>query len=483
VWLRFGAINVWQGKILPLETEIGETDGAVKVSCVGTYTEAGQNETLTYTAVDTDTMNWFAPPDANKQGGADNQGQLLLYLNKGSSLPAAATLNEVCQWRYYVDEGMLWARTITKVLYDVQWELREAGALLYADLCALDSPYGAVADSGLGVEWSAVPGYGTSTGQTYTPADPFNRGLRLLLFCTGDIAAASRTCFIRLTNVAVYTVASIPTIDSLMWDLLNGAGVVTSREYETLDALPQAAWRDPQSYISMCSDAAKQTSALVDWGLFGSLLYVKARPAATSHTTLALRRSDLASDGSDTIIGNHESAMAGVMVIYSTDGTGTDAAYPPGTMRTASYGSVSLVSNRALALNYTDTPMSPTKAAAIAQREYTLKNADAWTGSVTVSLSRPLQNDVGAPVDPLSLSVRDWYLRRTYDLTPTPIKITQIDGDLDADTLTLSVGPVEERQLWLPGSKPKAGARRVKKFGPWRTVKGRRTRKSWWEFQ
>ena len=473
VWLRFGSLNVWQGKILPLETEIGETDGSVNVSCVGTYTEAAQNETLTYTAVDTDMGNWCLDPASNQQICSDNQGQLLLYLNKGSACMASGG---TATWYYWLDNGMT-TRIIDHVVVDYAHDLTDAN--WFAFLSVVPSPWGGPA--GVLKTWTDTSG--SASAQSYACGVAGYRALVFQMQTSSDIAASAATRYIKLTNVAVYTVVAIPTIDSLMWDLLNGAGVAASREYEVLDTLPQAAWRDPQSYISICADAAKQTSVLVDWGLFGSLLYVKARPAATSRTTLALRRSDFADGGSDSIVGGRENAVAGVMVIYATDGTGTDAGYPHGTIRTTSFGSLSLVSNRAPALSYTDTPMSPTKAYAIAQREYTLKNADAWTGSIPVGLSRPLQNDVGAPVDPLSLSVRDWYLRRTYDLTPTPIKITQIDGDLDADTLTLSVGSAEERQLWLPGSKPKAGARRVKKFGPWRTVKGRRTRKSWWEFQ
>ena len=65
------------------------------------------------------------------------------------------------------------------------------------------------------------------------------------------------------------------------------------------------------------------------------------------------------------------------------------------------------------------------------------------------------------------------YLRRTYMLGEAPIFITGVNCDLDSDSCVLSVGPQEEKSLYVPFLVPTPGVAAhevigdtVRKVGP-----------------
>jgi hypothetical protein len=480
IWLKYGTTSIWEGWILPLETEIGETDGAVNIECEGTLARAGRNEGCFSTWVDSDTSNWYQPDAHNNQIGGDNQGQLLLYSNKGDAIEA----NKAGLWYYSMSNIFNGPHPrneiLTKITYD--YDINVDASNWIADISSDKEPWWGTWT--VDRAWTNTSGTGTGQSTTITDAD-IPRGLRLRLYSSNDVTSADRTStrYIKLTNVKVYTQALPPTIDSAMYDLLcTGARLIgsTGNETETLDAINHCTWRDPASIAAMCADLATRTDRTVDWALWGSILYCKERPTPAAHTTVALRRSDLVA-GADGIFGDHESAVDYVYIVYSPD----DAidGVPIGFSRMTGYGSYG-ITNRMPVLDYSGEVMSQPEARALAQQEYTRRNGDVYRGSVTLPLDRPLVNMNGAPIDPLLiLPGRGWAVDRTYQIGHAPLTITATEFDLDSETVAITVGPQEERQPWLPASKPKAGARRVKKFGPWRTVKGRRTRKSWWEFQ
>jgi hypothetical protein len=98
--------------------------------------------------------------------------------------------------------------------------------------------------------------------------------------------------------------------------------------------------------------------------------------------------------------------------------------------------------------------MSPTEAAGYAQQEYTLKNANAYRGSLNLRLSQTMELDSGGQLDALKIAPKNMFLRRTYMLGEATIYITQVDCDLDNDTCAVSVGSNEERSLYQPWKLP-----------------------------
>jgi hypothetical protein len=445
--------TIWTGYVLPLEREIGATGGLVKVECEGTLSRAKRNGAQTYTAVDADMGNWWQAPNNNGQFGADNQGQLLLYLNKGSSVIAGTSTTNSGTWYYYVDEGLPKAREISKVTYDYIVDVNAAN--WYAALVIGDVPdcYHATSDYALKTWGPSETDSGS--GSDSAPGGGFY-ALWLTLYSLADVDTTVATRYVKLTNVKVYTQAAAPTIDTAMYDLLSTAGFATSQDAATLDTLNHCAYRSPMSLSALCADLATHSASVVDWGLYGAVLYCHYRPAATAATTIALRRQDLPADTADTICGDFETALDGVMVLYGTDGTGGDADFPRGTLRSATYGSTSAATNRVEVLDYSGDVMSPTEAAAAAQQEYSLRNANAFRNSVTLRLSQMLVSEAGTTVDPLLIRPVGTYLRRTYMLGEPVIFITGVDCDLDNDTVTLTVGSQEERNLYRPFALPRA---------------------------
>jgi len=466
VWLKYGDQSIWQGWVLPLETEVGATDGTVRVECAGTLERYKRNQSITYTWVDADPGNWFVPADSNSQISVDQSGQLLLYLNKNSSVEA----NKAACLYYWVNNGLPGPSTdigIHHIEYDVSVDVGAAN--WFADISADHTPW----EGSWTVEKSWTNTTATATDQTEAITAEYEQALRLRLYSNADVDTTAAARWVKLSNVRVCLPAASVTIDDAMDDLFN----LTTREDETLDSVAHLAYRQPTSAAAIAADIVSKSSSLIDWALWGDIMYCKARPSPSATTTVALRRSDLLADA---IHGDYESAVDGVMVVYASDGTVGNA--PVGTPLYAEYGSTTGTYDRTVTLDYHSDVASAAEAAAYAQQEYTRINGDVYRGSVTVRLDQPLANTYGAPIDPLLLwAGRGWAIDRTYQIGHSALTITGVDFDLDGNTATITVGPQEERQIAAPFELPAPGVtlgRRSKWVG-----KGRRRRRvSWWEF-
>jgi hypothetical protein len=479
VWLKVGPFTIWQGWALPKETTIGAQGGTIDAQFEGTLARLMRNKSQTLTVVDADMSHWWQSPNNNGQIGGDNQGHLLLYVNKGSPTKAAETgPGNVGDWVYYVDEGLPTARQIYKVTYDVSWALASSNWIAQLGWSDIPYSYGGYASGG-DVSWTN--GSGSSTDQDKQPASAA-RAAMVSLYALADTTGVTATRYIEFLKMRVWTQTTAPTIDSAMLDILTASGLITESDLETLDALNHCAYRDLQSIAAICGDLATRSPALIDWAIYGPRLYDHYRPWPTPATTIALQKGDLADETSDTIVGDYENALDGVMVTYGTDATGADAAYPRGTMRYALYGSTAAVEDRVETLDYSGDIMSPQQALDIATREYLLRSANAYRNSVVVRLSSMLRTEDGRTIDPLLLTAANVFLRRTYVVGEPPIYITGIDADLDGDRMTLSVGSPEDRQLFLPFRLPAPSVHQVTKHG-WKTVHGKKVKTSWkvWE--
>lgn len=453
LWVKYGDTTLWQGWVLPLEREFTAESGVVHVECEGTLARAKRHQCYPYTWHDQDTGNWYTPDTHNSQYGSDNQGQLLLYLNKGSAATdgTAGAAQQRGFLRYWMHDGrhLNSQCPITKLTYT--YDVNVGAANWYARISEAASPWGS---------WSTLKTWNNTTAagtETLTlSADMY--AISLGLWSSSDVAAVAATRYVKLTGVTVKSQDTAPTIDSAQYDLLTDAALCTSQEVETLDTLAHLAYRDSVSIADMLADIARRSASTIDWALWGDLHYCRSRPAIVPRNTVALRRSDLTA-GSDAIYGDYESAVDGVAVLYASDGTGS---VTKGSYQIASYGTITLAS-RVTVLDKREQIMSPTAAAAVAQQEHARLNADVYRGTITLPLSRPLANTYRAAVDPLTIwAGRGWALDRTYEIGHTPLTITGTEFDIDSDTVTLTVGPQEERDLYEPWTRGPLGVRKRK---------------------
>lgn len=472
VRLVWGGVPVWEGYLLPPEPSLGEESGVLSCAAIGGIGMAKRNEFHVRTWVDRDYNNWWLAADHNEQFGSDNQGQLLLYLNIGSSV-AKATPG---RWTYWLGNGMNADDFLDELGFTA--DVNVDAANWYAKLSSAVHPWAA--------SWTTIKEWHeeTDTGSGTFAVTATHRALRLELWSTSDVAATAATRYVKITDLQARTTSIVgdPLINEALWDIAGddtgGLSLCSVDDTETLAALTHLAYRDPMDAGSMMADIASRSDALVDWAIWGSHLYADYRPTARARDTIALRRSDLADlEGADTVVGDYENAADAVAVLYTTqDETYAGVNLPDGTLRYATwpadapYGAEASTL-RVRVLDYSSEPMTYARAGEIANAKLDQIQADAYRGTIAVPLTRPLQSTYGAALNPGHTIAGQRWADRTYESGHAPLMITRAEADMDAETMTLTVGPLEERELYSPWSPGEVGVRKRKRT---KRVKGKK---------